>query len=149
MHSTLQLIQSLFTFHPGLHCQVKASSCQFPGSATLTSSPSFLQQPSLSRIHVKTCFLQEALHITHAQTPVFCLLVSQKPQDMTARTATCSKQGIPATLQPLTPKDICIHIATPKFLRAQQQRGKLSNHRRPAGARPRPPTTFLSGDRVP
>lgn len=31
---------------------------------------------------------------------------------------------IPSTFQPLTPKDICMHIATPKSLRTRQQQGK-------------------------
>lgn len=109
-------------FHPGLHWQVEASTCQFPGSATPTCSPSLLQQPSLSRIHVTTCFLQEALHLTHAQTPAFCILVSQKPWQL-SRPPPPGQDG-PSTSQPLTPKDIWFRIATPKFLRTEQQQGK-------------------------
>lgn len=77
---------------------------------------------SLSRIHVTTCFLQEALYLTHAQTPVFCILASQKPWQLSWPSA--PEQDGPSTSQPLPPKDICIRIATPKFLRTEQQQGK-------------------------
>ncbi|XP_009890269.1 PREDICTED: telomeric repeat-binding factor 1 [Charadrius vociferus] len=56
--------------------------------------------------------------------PLFCRSVSQKLRDTAALAATRSQQDIPSTYQPLTPKDICINIGIPQFLRTRQQQGK-------------------------
>lgn len=127
MHATLQLIQSLFTFHPRLRCHVEASTFPFPGSATLTCPPSFLHHPSPSRTHMKTC-LREALCLTHAQHT--CVLPFSLPETAGGG----SSHGH-------------LHHAGHSFnfpaSDTTRHRYSPSNHRRPAGARPRPSRTFL------